>query len=189
MIRLFFALNLPPDCRERIAADAVALREAAPSIAWVRTPLLHLTLKFLGAQKEQMVGPLADMAAGIAAHAGPLHATLGRYGAFPNLQRPRVVWLGITQGADAIRHVAAALDHGCGALGIALEPRPFKAHLTLGRVKKELSNTERLNLAAVVVRSSAEESMVVSSIDLMRSDLGPGGSRYTVVASAALGGS
>lgn len=189
MIRLFFALNLQPDSRERIAAGSQPLREAAPSIAWVRTPLLHLTLKFLGAQKELMVGPLAEMTAGIAARAGPLNFTFARYGAFPNLQRPRVVWLGITQGADAIRHVAAALDHGCGALGIAPEPRPFKAHLTLGRVKKELPNTERMDLAAVAARAPAQESVTVNCIDLMRSDQGPGGSRYTVVASAVLGGS
>ena len=188
MIRLFFALNLPPESRDRIAAGSEALREAAPSIAWVRTPLLHLTLKFLGAQQEEMVGHLADLAARVAADAGPLRFTLARYGAFPNLQRPRVVWLGITQGADAIGEVAAALDQGCGELGIARESRPFKAHLTLGRVKKELSNAERLSLATAAARASREESVVVSCIDLMRSDQGPSGSRYTVVASAALGG-
>ena len=189
MIRLFFAINLPPDSRERIAAESQALRDAAPSVAWVRAPLLHITLKFLGAQDESMVEGLTAAAAGVAAHSPPLHLSFAQFGAFPNLQRPRVVWLGMTDGADAMTRVATELDRACVALGIPGETRPFRAHLTLGRVRKELSTTERAALSDAAVRCSSQETAVIQSLELMRSDLGPGGPRYTTVATLPLGGS
>lgn len=188
MIRLFFAINLPADGRERIVAESQLLRDAAPSVAWVRAPLLHLTLKFLGAQDESMVERLAAAAAGVTGSAQALRLSFARYGAFPNLQRPRVVWLGIREGAEGIARVATRLERACRILGIASESRPFKAHLTLGRVKMELSTAERTALAHAAVRAFSQESVIVDSIELMRSDLGAGGPRYTALASAPLGG-
>jgi 2'-5' RNA ligase len=189
VIRLFFAINLPPESRARIAAESQALRDAAPSVAWVRTPLLHITVKFLGAQDESMVEGLTASAAGVAAHCPPLRLSFAQYGAFPNLQRPRVVWLGMTSGADAMTRVATELDRACVAHGVPEESRPFKAHLTLGRVRKELSRAERAALADAAVRCSSQETAVIQCLELMRSDLGPGGSRYTTVATLPLGGS
>lgn len=188
MIRLFFALNLPPASRERIAAEALALREAAPSVAWIRTPLLHLTLKFIGEQDETLVPALAQAGREAAARGGPLRLTFAEFGAFPNLGRPRVVWLGISKGGEELARVAANLDSSCEALAIPPETRPFRPHLTLGRVKRDLSKQESSALARAARGASSQEAVMVESIDLMRSDLGGAGPVYTVLASAPLGG-
>lgn len=188
MIRLFVAVNLPPASRERIAADSLPLREAAPSIAWIRAPLLHLTLKFIGEQEERLVPRFAEACAAVAGVARPHRLAFGAYGAFPNLRRPHVVWLGISAGAEHLARVVADLDAACEALGVPRETRPFRPHLTIGRVKRDLSRRESRALAHAARSASSEEAMLVESIDLMRSDLGGAGPVYTVLASAPLGG-
>lgn len=188
MIRIFLAVNLPADSRERIAAEAQDLYDAAPAVAWVRTPLLHITLKFIGEQDDAVAHGLGEAATRAAAGVPPIRLRFARYGAFPNLGRPRIVWLGITDGADALTRLAGALDAACGTLGIAPETRPFRAHLTLGRVKKDLVVQQRAALAAAMRARSSQESVLVQSIELMRSELGAGGPRYTVLTSAPLGG-
>jgi len=188
LIRLFFAINVPPDCRERIAGEALPLREAAPSVAWIRTPLLHITLKFIGEREETVVESLAGTAREVAARARPLRLAFSHFGAFPNLRRPHVVWLGITTGADELARVAMDLDGACEALGVTPESRPFRPHRTLGRVKRALSKRECTALAQAARGASSQETVTVNSIDLMRSDLGRTGPAYTVLASAPLGG-
>lgn len=188
MIRLFVAVNLPPACRERIAADSLPLREAAPSVAWIRAPLLHLTLKFIGEQDERLVPQFAEACAVVAGGARPHRLAFDAYGAFPNLRRPHVVWLGISAGGEQLARVAADLDAACEALGVPRDTRPFRPHLTLGRVKRELSNQESKALAQAARSASSQEAIMVESIDLMRSDLGQAGPAYTVLASAPLGG-
>jgi 2'-5' RNA ligase len=188
LIRLFFAINLPPTSRERIAVEALPLREAAPSVAWIRTPLLHITLKFVGEREDALVEPLVRTARDVAARARPLHLAFAQFGAFPNLRRPHVVWVGIRTGADELLRVAADLDGSCEALGIAPDARPFRPHLTLGRVKRDLSKKESTALAQAAGGASSQEAVIVDSIDLMRSDLGRTGPAYTVLASAVLGG-
>jgi 2'-5' RNA ligase len=188
LIRLFFAINLPPDCRERIAADALPLREAAPSVAWIRTPLLHITLKFIGEREEAFVETLAQGAREVAMRARPFHLAFAHFGGFPNLRRPHVVWLGITTGAEGLARVAADLGGACEALGVTPESRPFRPHLTLGRVKRELSKRECTALAQAARGASSQATVTVDSIDLMRSDLGRTGPVYTVLASSPLGG-
>ena len=68
------------------------------------------------------------------------------------------------------------------------DTRPFRPHLTLGRVKRELSKQESRALAQAARSASSEEAIMVESIDLMGSDLGQAGPAYTVLASAPLGG-
>lgn len=188
MIRLFVAVNLPPASRERIAADSLPLREAAPSIAWIRAPLLHLTLKFIGEQEERVVPRFAEACAAVAGSARPHRLAFAAYGAFPNLRRPHVVWLGISAGGEQLARVAADLDAVCETLGVARDARPFRPHLTLGRVKRELSKQESTALAQAARSASSQEAIMVESIDLMRSDLGGAGPVYTLLASAPLGG-
>lgn len=188
MIRLFVAVNLPSASRERIAADSLPLREAAPSVAWIRPPLLHLTLKFIGEQEERLVPLFAEACVGAAAHARPHRLAFAAYGAFPNLRRPHVVWLGISAGGEQLTRIAADLDAACETLGVARDTRPFRPHLTLGRVKRDLSKQESRALAQAARSASSEEVVMVESIDLMRSDLGQAGPAYTVLASAPLGG-
>src|SRR5262245_37238500 len=94
-MRLFLALNLPPELRRDIVNATDGLREGAPDLSWVKEPLLHLTLKFLGEQPEEIVDRFREVLPAIGArHREPM-VQIGGIGAFPNFRRARVVWLGV----------------------------------------------------------------------------------------------
>lgn len=186
-MRLFFALNFDDVVRRRIAEVTAPLREAAPHVAWVQAGLLHVTLKFLGEVDDARLA--ACSALGEACTRGePAHRiTLAGAGAFPNLRRPRVVWMGM-RDADAVVRIAQRLDQGAEGLAVARETRPFRPHVTLGRVKSELPRGELSALAHAAAAMRDEQGCFVRSVDLMRSSPGAGGSRYEVLAVFPLGG-
>jgi 2'-5' RNA ligase len=184
-MRLFVAGNLPPDVREAIHSGAAPVRDATSAVKWVAAPALHITLKFLGEQNESVVADLTHALETVGRQHGPLHVALTAMGAFPNFRRPRVVWVGMTC-QDALRALARDIDQAFVPLGIAAEGRTFQAHLTLGRVKREMTAQEAATLADAAHAFRPAGVFAVQTIDLMRSELGPGGSRYSVMAAVPL---
>lgn len=184
-MRLFVAINLPATIRDAIYADTAAVRAATNAVKWTAAPLLHLTLKFLGEHREALV-PEFTTAIGMVAslhHAIDIRTT--EIGAFPNFRRARVVWVGMT-GETELRALAHALDETFVGFGIPAESRVFRAHMTLGRVKGELSAADARALAEAAVRPREPRGVAVRTVDLMHSELGPGGPRYSVLATAPL---
>ena len=184
-MRLFVAINLPVEIRDAIHADAGILRSATTGVRWTAGPSLHVTLKFLGERAESLVPDLRVAMEAVAANHLSLELETMGYGTFPNFRRPRVVWVGMT-GETELRALANDLDRAFVPLGIAAESREFRAHLTLGRVKGELSAPEIAALSAAARQAVPARGVPVRTIDLMRSELGPGGSRYSVLAAVPL---
>ena len=184
-VRLFVAINPPPDVRHDVVQAAEPLRAAAPELAWVREHNLHLTLKFLGEQPVEMVERLQATLTTLATRHRELVVELEGIGAFPNFRRARVVWLGITP-EGRLELVHHDLEVACEQLGFELEGRPFRPHLTLARVKHPLAEpaARALSRAAKAVEFRSE--FVVRSIDLMQSERSPTGSRYTTLVSAPM---
>ena len=184
-MRLFLAVNIPLSVRDAIYADAESLRAATTGVRWVSSSALHVTLKFLGEQDDSLVEPLRRAIESVAARHAPVSVETTHIGAFPNFRRPRVVWVGMT-GEHALQALARDIDRALTPLGIPAETRAFQAHLTLGRVKSELAPTDAAAVAAVAETRRAPRTFTVEAVDLMRSELGPGGSRYSVVAAVPL---
>jgi 2'-5' RNA ligase len=184
-MRLFVAINLPSDTRESLYADAAHLRAATTTVRWTAAASLHVTLKFLGEQDEARVADLTRALVSVAAKHGSIEAQTTSLGAFPNFRRPRVVWVGMT-GETELRALARDIDAALGPLGLAPESREFRAHLTLGRVKGEVSAAESAALSSAARQALPAREVSVRTIDLMRSELGPGGSRYSVLAAVPL---
>ena len=184
-MRLFVAGNLPPAVRDAIHADAEALRRATSVVKWVAASALHITLKFLGEQDERNLGDLTLALEHVGERHAPMQIRLTDAGAFPNFRRPRVVWVGMTC-QDALRALARDIDEALAPMGFAPESRPFQAHLTLGRVRGEMTPAEAATLADVSRTFRSTGGFALQTVDLMRSELGPGGSRYSVVAAAPL---
>ena len=184
-MRLFLAINLPPDVRREIAAASAPLRECAPELAWVDGSLLHLTLKFLGEQPAERLDELQAALAAVTGRHRELVMTVGGIGAFPNFRRARVVWMGVEQEPrlELLHH---DVEVACEALGFELDGRPFRPHLTLARVKDKPSEERMRMLSRAARRTAYRADFTVRSIDLMRSEPTPSGSRYSVVVSAAL---
>jgi 2'-5' RNA ligase len=135
-LRAFFAADLAPETRERTAAAQQALRAAAPeSVRWVPPEKLHLTLKFLGAVACEGIPKLAAAAAARLAGRGGFEVALGGFGAFPNARAARVVWIGVREGSAELARLARRLDAAAVKVGVPRERRPYRAHLTLGRLR------------------------------------------------------
>lgn len=184
-MRLFIAVNLPAAVRDAIYADAGPLRATTTAVRWVSAAALHVTLKFLGEQHESLVTPLRDALESVVPTHAAISAKTTNVGAFPNFRRPRVVWLGMT-GERALQSLAGEIDRALTPLGIPREARAFQAHLTLGRVKGELGPAEATALAAAAKSVRGSRELAVQTVDLMQSELGPGGSRYSVLAAVPL---
>jgi 2'-5' RNA ligase len=191
-VRLFVALNFPTALRRAIFDAIAPLRAAAPGLAWAAEPRLHLTLKFLGERPDDAVAPVARALDRVGEAHAPVTMSLGGLGAFPNQRRPRVVWLGIAPDPklELLHHDVEA---ACASLGYEVEGRAFRPHVTLARVRPgrqrgvgELEAATARALAGAAREVQFRGSAVVETLDLMQSELGAGGSRYTVLHAAPL---
>ena len=185
-MRLFLAINVDPEVRRAVVEAAAPLRAVAPKLGWVREPNVHLTLKFLGDHSEAVAADVATAMKHVAERHRAVDVELGGVGAFPNFRRPRVVWIGVSPAPklELLHH-----DVECAAkeLGFSLDGRPFRPHLTLARVKPRAADAATLRaLDRAAKQIDYTEEIVINSIDLMQSELGPGGSRYRLLSSAPL---
>ncbi len=184
-VRLFLALNIPVSARERIRDATAPLRAAAPRVSWTPQDRLHVTLKFLGEQTTDVAQALREALTEPVGRHRETSVAIGGLGAFPNLLRPRVVWMGVRDP-----HRLELLQHDvemvCGQLGFPVEGRAFRPHLTLARVRDAVPDPEisALRTAARLVRF--EETIAVTSVDVMRSAPGPSGPHYTVLGAVPL---
>ena len=94
-MRLFVAVNPPAEVRRAAYAAAAPLREGGLPIRWVAQDALHVTLKFLGEVDEERAGAIGPALAVAVGAARPFEVMVGGFGAFPDEERPRVVWIGI----------------------------------------------------------------------------------------------
>ena len=185
-VRAFVAVNLDQDLKDALAKVQERLKATRADVGWVRPESLHLTLKFLGQVEESRLGAVAEAIAAAATGYGSFRLVLGGVGAFPQPRAARVVWIGVQQGAEALVTLQARVEAGLEALGFAREERPFAAHLTLGRVRGP-ARREQLAVALTSIPAEPLREMLLHRIDLMKSELGPGGARYTALQTFPLG--
>lgn len=186
-LRAFCAVELPEDLRGQVGAYVADLREKFPHVraSWERPEKLHLTLKFLGEIKPARVESLAGAAGRAAARVGPFHIKLSAAGAFPPRGPARVLWLGVADETGGLAALQRHLEDECSAEGFPREPRPYSPHLTLARLRVPAGVRP---LAEHHKAASIETPpFTVSELVVMRSELGPAGSRYTPLASHRLG--
>jgi 2'-5' RNA ligase len=177
-MRLFVAVNLPEEIKTRLGAVQDQLRAAQADVSWVRPGNVHLTLKFLGETEEGRLERIQAALGGTARGHAPFAFALTGLGSFGG-RAPRVVWVGVEQGAEPLTRLAEGVEAAMAALGFPREKRGFAAHLTLGRVRSP-RNAERLLAALGEWRRELFGSVQVGHVDLMESQLDPRGSIYTV---------
>lgn len=184
MIRAFVALLLIDTVRDAVAATVERLRPLCSAVAWVPSRNLHVTLQFLGAQSEERLAVAEGALADAAAASAPMDVTFHGVGAFPGLERPRILWIGLAQGALEVRALQARVADALAARGFPREERAWHPHLTIGRVpderrwRREAGPPLRRALAHAATTTFGTQR--VAEVALMRSDLSPAGARYTV---------
>jgi 2'-5' RNA ligase len=188
-VRCFIAVDVPDAVREALLAAQAALRARLrhADVRWVGSEQLHLTLKFLGAVPDDRVPAISAALDGVTATALPLSLTAAGLGAFPSPGSARVIWGGITAGGTEAAALAGAADAATAVLGFARETRPFRSHLTLGRVRSRRG----VPGLATAIRAAGEVvfgAWEVLDIVLYESRLRPTGALYLPVTRHALRG-
>jgi 2'-5' RNA ligase len=189
-VRLFLAVFPPPAVRAAAHAAAEALRRAGParaSVSWVKAENLHYTLRFLGEVGEDGARRAAEAAGDAAAAVPAFDAHLGGLGAFPNPERARVLWIGLSAGAEALTALAHALDRALKPRGFGAPDHPFSPHLTLGRVREPGGGWSEA-LSRTPAPAGPHARFAVDRLCVVESTLSPKGSTYTVRAEAPLRG-
>ena len=137
--RLFVGVPLPDEAVAAVSevvagVRALPLPAGGRDVRWVRLDGLHLTLRFLGPTPPELVDPTmaAVDAVGRAAR-GPIEIELANAGTFPSGRRPRTLWIGLSQGVEALADLAAATEQALVEAGWQRDGRPFRPHLTLAR--------------------------------------------------------
>lgn len=182
-LRLFVAVDVPDAVKDAIERDVVGgLRDGVPGARWTRPEGRHLTLAFLGNVDEERVPAIADALTRAVRDHAPFDARFEEVGGFPSVRRPRVLWVGIGEGAEAMSAVQRSVASELEPLGFPPEDRPFTAHLTLARFPRP-----RAIDALPSVRPPGEV-FTVDEVVLFRSQLHPKGARYTSLERFTLGG-
>ena len=189
LLRTFIAVEIPPHVQKKIQQETEPLRKAIASslVRWVPTQNVHLTLKFLGDVSSASVNILTQMLSVEADSCPVFDITMSGLGSFPSLRRPRVLFIGIQAPAE-LEALYRGIESACARLGYESEARGFNPHLTIGRIKQDISASDQHK-----VRHALEETKIdslgtarVNSVHLYKSELKPTGSVYTQIFSAPL---
>jgi 2'-5' RNA ligase len=194
----------PPDTSRLFVAVPVAngvrdsIRELMEAVAgasidertygqprWVRVDGLHLTLRFLGATPDERQTALGEAIAAATRGVAPFRVVLSGGGAFPDSRWPRVLWIGIGEGAPQLADLARRLDEQLAPIGWPPEGRPFAPHLTLARTDGVPHADERARRLAELAEGISL-GWQVDRVVLYKSIQGHGPARYEVVAEAPL---
>ncbi len=195
-IRVFIALVLPPQAKEALTRTICALtQEISTGVRWVDPSGIHLTLKFLGniqpALTEQVFEAMTRESKNKDSgsdDSGHFQLSLSQLGVFPNTRRPRVLWAGIQGDLNVLAGLQVRVEEAAGWIGFAPELRPYRPHLTLGRVREGVPPPARLQIGKAVSEAKLEPSppWLVDSLHLIRSDRRPKGATYTSLGSVPL---
>ena len=178
MIRTFIAIELPERTVERLAAIQEELKQSRARVRWVKPGSIHLTLKFLGNVHPEQVDDIAATAARVVRDEQPLTLCAGGLGAFPSQRKPRVIWVGLQGQVERLGRIQARLEKALQPLGFAPGKRPFRPHLTLGRIK-DRRGLQNLVDALASLDVPEFNSFDADEIILYKSDLRPTGAIYT----------
>ena len=184
-IRAFIAIDVPEPVLRAIAKAQDTLRGSGLKIRWVRKEGMHLTLKFLGDIDRDDVEKIRAAMGRATKAFSPVTLRADGLGVFPDLKRPRVVWVGLSGDVEVVRALQRDLESQLNGLGFPKEKRPFKGHLTMGRVKGRLDRA-KLSKALQALGEFRTESFTAQSVVLFQSDLRPDGAVYSRLAEVAL---
>jgi len=196
-MRIFIALDIDSEIRERIARYVQGVRNFAPDAKWVGAESFHITLKFIGEMSAQDVERLKRELRSVESSAFPV--SFGGHGFFPNPRSARVFWVGI-RADERLQELAARVDAAASTLGIAREEHGLKPHLTLARARNESGSPHQRSRPGSSSGSGFERvqeklqglpepefgTMTATEFFLYESKLSPKGAQYTKLERFAL---
>ncbi len=176
-MRSFIAIDLPPDIKSSIDRLINVLSADSRGIRWVPAENIHLTLKFLGDVREDLVPEIVDRLTRIVKNYQTFGISIRGAGAFPNLRNPNVLWVGI-ESSDRLEALFTEIDLSLSEIGFEREGRKFSPHLTIGRVK-DRRGIDPVAKELATYKDAIFGTIEVHEILLMKSVLKPSGAEYS----------
>jgi 2'-5' RNA ligase len=187
--RLFVALPVPEPIKDAMERAQSELRRkiARAGVSWTRRAQFHLTLKFLGDVATSRFEALTRAVHAACEPFPALALEAKGIGCFPNTKFPRVLWIGVRDANGRLPDLQRAIDAAAREFTENKPEGSFAGHVTVGRVK-QLGRSEADSLRTAVAESAATRfgEWTGNEVEIIRSELLAGGSRYTTVAKFSL---
>ncbi len=180
MIRIFLAVELSSNIREKLSSLQQQLKKMLPPINWVRPESIHLTLKFLGYVEPSLVSQLLSVLEPIGKKQTIFSIHVQGLGVFPQVKHPRIFWVGLTGDTEALKNFVLEIEAVLEPLGFPPEEKSYHPHLTLARIKRE-----NAKVGSAFIQTRALEcaqhlgTVIVDRFTLFQSDLDSSGARYS----------
>lgn len=189
-VRLFIAINFPDQVKRSLGAFMNELRALPSDAKWVEVENLHLTLLFLGNVLESQAPSITRALNRSVKGANNFCLNLGGVGVFPGPARPRVFWVGVSGDTAVLLWLYQRVQKEMGRLGFESGKSRFTPHLTLARLRSPIGFSAVMERAEKLAgERKILSSVEVKSVELMLSELGPRGPKYSVLTRAPLTGS
>jgi 2'-5' RNA ligase len=180
--RIFFAIDLPEDIKISLEGFISKIKPELPEVRWVDPYNTHLTIRFVGNYQMEEIPRMIDVVKRDMKDLKSNNIFLEGLGAFPNVDRARVLWVGIKDDNKILQNMRLSLDKSLEKLGVGYEGKQFKPHLTLGRVKKGVKvPSNKIRDIFEEYKTISFKNISVDSLILFRSLLKPDGPEYWVL--------
>jgi 2'-5' RNA ligase len=184
LLRVFIALDTPPSVKRALVLLRDDIARRTHDVRWEASGKLHCTLQFLGDVEPSAIVPIERGIARAASVIPPFALSYSGVGFFPDRDRPRILWVGITDPGGNLERLQERISVSLSPLGFPRDERPFHPHVTLGRIK----GTPAPGRLIDIVKTCTFEHPLVSvpAVEIMQSVLTPRGSEYTLLRSVPL---
>lgn len=187
-IRTFIAVDVAPSIIGLAQKQIRQLQAAGAEYKWVDPKNMHLTLKFLGNMRDHEIPEICQRVERAVQTIPPISLTIVGLGAFPKLERPRVIWMGIDSGKEELVELQRAIDDGLRPMGFQLEKNDFQPHITLGRVSSGSTWTESLQQYLAAHEATNFGGFEIDEVIVYSSFVDRFGPTYTPMATLELAG-
>ncbi|MBE0425519.1 MAG: RNA 2',3'-cyclic phosphodiesterase [Nitrospirae bacterium] len=183
-LRCFIAIGITEPIKKDIGEIIGLLTKYDVDVKWVIPENIHITLKFLGNTPDVLLPKIKSSLSDIISYYKPFYIKIYGTGVFPNRKHPRVIWVGV-KNTDILAKIKNGIEESMESLGYQKEDKEFNPHLTLGRVRSqkgihnviaELDNFKEKDFGTIRVEG----------IKMMKSDLKPGGAKYSCLYDIAM---
>lgn len=192
-MRTFLAIELPPAVhpiirqQQRQIEALLTAAQQGYNISWTPPEKVHLTLRFLGETTEPQRQAIQEMLTALTAQQKPFTLSLSQAGCFPTMDTPNIVWLGLEEEGNALLSLQGAIEQQVQAAGFAVERKPFRPHLTIGRLKRSVTRPQSKQIGQVLAQQLPRMTppprpagrFVVRAVVHLQSQLQPTGAIYT----------
>lgn len=180
-MRAFIAVEIDEQLKQKISKLISNLKKSGADAKWITENQMHITLKFLGNISKDKIGEISDALSIVSSDFKSFKITFSKIGAFPNLDHPRIIWLGIDDnGAESLKMLNKNLENTLKKSGFREEDHSFQPHLTLARIKSGRNISGLVKLIKETDFASGNYTQI-NKLTLFQSTLNPGGTIYTVI--------